>query len=237
MLSYNASIEAARAGDYGRGFAVVALELSRIADMGTKATDEMTKALSGSTNSVAESTHRFAAIVDNLGTSFTHAEEHVERMSKAAKGAHLKLSGVKNDLLDHARKLGGCLAAMSSVQSTAKTKEDMVRGLAGLSDILNHQASELSSTFDRVRMLLHGSDIATQTNLGKPRATAKRNLPESSATPESAMSETPAVSISSGTDSSPAAVSQDESSAGKGQVIAAKDRDTPNTDDTMRKSA
>ncbi len=52
MLSFNASIEAARAGAQGKGFAVVAAEVGRLADLSGKAASEISELLQSSQDRV-----------------------------------------------------------------------------------------------------------------------------------------------------------------------------------------
>lgn len=53
LLSFNASIEAARAGVHGKGFAVVAEEVGKLATMSGKAADEIRQLLENSTREVS----------------------------------------------------------------------------------------------------------------------------------------------------------------------------------------
>lgn len=52
LLSFNASVESARAGEHGKGFAVVAEEVGNLAGMSGKASNEITSILSMSINNV-----------------------------------------------------------------------------------------------------------------------------------------------------------------------------------------
>jgi methyl-accepting chemotaxis protein len=54
LLSFNASIEAARAGQYGRGFAVVAEEVGKLAQMSGSASKEIDQLLANSQKRVAQ---------------------------------------------------------------------------------------------------------------------------------------------------------------------------------------
>ncbi len=75
LLSFNASIEAARAGQYGRGFAVVAEEVGKLAQMSGSASKEIDQLL-------ADSQKRVTQIVD--------AVQHRVRDGKEVSGEALK---------------------------------------------------------------------------------------------------------------------------------------------------
>lgn len=74
ILSFNASIEAARAGSAGRGFAVVAQEVGQLADMSSKAATEIEDAIKKTVQKVEELT---SGSKDNV----TRGEELVSETS------------------------------------------------------------------------------------------------------------------------------------------------------------
>lgn len=66
LLSFNASVEAARAGDHGKGFAVVAEEVGNLASMSGKAALEITDMLESSIKEVTEIVEMTRERVDKL---------------------------------------------------------------------------------------------------------------------------------------------------------------------------
>ncbi len=99
LLSFNASIEAARAGTHGKGFAVVAEEVGKLATMSGKAADEIRTLLESSTSEVSQivrSTQDKVSIGKNvsvecqsafqeMGSTLTKINESVTKIASASK--------------------------------------------------------------------------------------------------------------------------------------------------------
>ncbi|MHB1629162.1 MAG: methyl-accepting chemotaxis protein [Bacilli bacterium] len=66
LLSLNAAIEAARAGDYGRGFSVVATQIRKLAEEAQQSAREIVKLISGMQEETARSAHALAAAVEEV---------------------------------------------------------------------------------------------------------------------------------------------------------------------------
>ena len=70
LLSLNASIEAARAGDYGRGFAVVADEVSKLADQTASSVKDISSILNTTNERLEQHTHTIQDAVKAAGKVF-----------------------------------------------------------------------------------------------------------------------------------------------------------------------
>ncbi len=67
LLSLNASIEAARAGDAGRGFAVVATEISSMAEQTQDATIHITELISNISNAIRQVVQEVRSMIEGIG--------------------------------------------------------------------------------------------------------------------------------------------------------------------------
>lgn len=132
LLSLNASIEAARAGDAGRGFAVVAEEIRKLADQSLKAANQINSIVSAIKNKTrgtaasakqAESivASQMEALVKTIQT-FENINEHVENLvdnldhiAEGVKG----IENAKDDTLDSISNI----SAIS--QETATSSEEV----------------------------------------------------------------------------------------------------------------
>jgi len=90
LLSFNASIEAARAGAHGRGFAVVAEEVGKLASVSSKAADDVRDLLESSLNqvsSIVDETKMKVSEGQNRSKeceqAFSNVEHVLERMGQS----------------------------------------------------------------------------------------------------------------------------------------------------------
>lgn len=116
LLSFNAAIEAARAGQHGRGFAVVAEEVRRLSDH------------------TADNTREIKGLLESIAADLTPAREAVK-----------KSQGLVDSTGQHSRALGAAMESMAGLasqvsehmQAIAAAVEQQRVGVGGLADRLS----------------------------------------------------------------------------------------------------
>jgi twitching motility protein PilJ len=159
LLSLNAAIEAAHAGDAGRGFAVVAEEVRRLADRSGEATKNVAAIVEGMVEEVK-------GVLDAMQAAMREVKQG-RALSEQARGSLREVSTLVQDSVALASQISG--ASREQVQATTTVAEAMqtisnvslestagadettkaVGDLVRLSEQLNQAISRFKTTEDR----------------------------------------------------------------------------------------
>lgn len=172
LLSFNASIEAARAGKHGRGFAVVAEEVGILAQTSGKAAAEIRGLIESSQKQVegfVESTTlrvvngekvtlQAKSIFDEISSEIDLITSQVESVSKANSEQKIGINQISTAMnqIDESNQL--------NAQASQKVDE-LARGLETQGELLN-------SVSDKIGVLIYGVKLSKEINNGE-----KKSLP------------------------------------------------------------
>lgn len=167
LLSFNASVESARAGEHGKGFAVVADEVGNLANMSGKAAQEISTILAKSVQKVNEIVNETS---DRVGKMMNESKDKVEHGSHIAETCGAVLSKIVTNADELSRMVDSISTAskeqslgvneianaIQQLDSATRVNSDETSHTASSALGLSEQVQSLNQSNHRLQILIRG---------------------------------------------------------------------------------
>jgi methyl-accepting chemotaxis protein WspA len=155
LLSLNAAIEAAKAGEFGQGFAVVAREIRRLADQTAVATldiEQMVKEMQSSVSSGVMSMEKFAQEVQGAVREVSEISGQIARIIEQVQGLGPQFEAVTDGMESQSLGARQISEAMIQLSDATRNTVDSQRESAHAIQLLEQSARSLHREVSQFRV-------------------------------------------------------------------------------------
>lgn len=177
LLSFNASIEAARAGQHGRGFAVVAEEVGNLAELSGQASKDIEVLLSESQQKVKETLEMIQLRVAEGNKVSQLAMEAFHRISSQIEEINQQVRAISEATQQQQIGIDQSNAAMRQMNASAQTNSQASAQAAMRVEELKMASDSLDKTMGELVYLVSGSNVSLIEAMAAPEALAKTGAP------------------------------------------------------------
>jgi len=167
LLSFNASIEAARAGTYGKGFAVVAEEVGKLAAISGKAAEEISRLLQSSVTDVAQVVQNTQEKVRVGRTVSNECESAFGSMRESLENIRQTVKSIATASQEQALGVKQANSAMAQMDTLTQNNSQSAESLLQYAKELDDRADSLKTTLGDIKELL-GDESTSYTTKSKP---------------------------------------------------------------------
>ena len=156
MLSFNANIEAARAGQHGLGFAVVANEMGSLADLSGRAAQQINELLDKSADQVEKTILGTKERITNANDLSARCYDFFKVLTERSGDLKKLVDSISSAAAEQNSGVDYVVNAMNDLNNTASETDRMAQGISTLADGLKTQALNLASAVNSLNSLVSG---------------------------------------------------------------------------------
>ena len=167
LLSFNASVEASRAGEHGKGFSVVAEEISNLAEVSAKSAKEIVELLNYSDNEVknikAKSLSNLNDIIErnqkisvNVASSVNECSQAFDQIIKDIDVINSITQEVVSASLEQSEGIEEVTKAMHQINQVTEHSSSMAQQSSNIAGKLKMESDKVYSTADNLSWLIDG---------------------------------------------------------------------------------
>lgn len=177
ILSFNASIEATRAGEHGKGFSVVAQEVGRLAELSGVSSSEMNQLIDISKNQIAKIIDGISKRLNATVTVSATMKDNFEELARRVHSIANSISDIDTGAKEQENGVGQCTLAMQEISGSNRVVSEGATRIGEQCSSIRSAGGTIALVSDKLVTLVAGDQSRSE-----PQRNVKSN-PQDTPTP------------------------------------------------------